>query len=993
MNIHLDMFLAPFRRFSSSVILVVLIAVLASPAAGSREDDRHIATETKYAGSLIQLGFPDFARKVTDALGRTIGPGGSAVVARFELKALILERKLEEAQVLIDNLDMSDFLSWQTLLEGAEAYFALGMWQKTQKIYDDFFDAYPNPPADNKIYYKDQAYKYAQMLKRVRQDEAAIKAYERCLGVDLLTTEEQLQIWTETAQLAVKVAGNSEGTKRNEHMAKARKYAEQVQWQGAMGGIWFGKSVVIFAQLELLVGKRQEAMKLINGYLPSLQEAHEWLVKQNDPVLLKLTPMAECRYFLGTLYQEEGMARIEAGKKKEGLALLNEGLQHLYNVFARFSRTAWAAEAGKRTEEIFDCFDKHKVKYKRPDASKLREVIKIQLSEARLLMLGNDHEAAIEKYSGILVLFPEYRGVSISALSDLAKCYLATDQRDYARVVAGYVADRFCKNPALMEDAGSMLLSMAISRRDANDLEMANELYSAVITRFADHPKRTVIVKYLGDMERQEGNFDAAMAYYSKIKPEDEGYTASLGSVAMVWKEKKEYAKETEALKTYRKTLEPGLAHARATYRLAASYMNVGSSVNAVRQYNAVIKELEGPDSALKFHEREKSKSLMESARFNMGVACSKIKEPEVPADKVVRYQKLAVSMFGKFVGEFPDSKGAPGALLRMGVLQVIMGDNAGATESFDTLKNRYGDTDEARSMYFVRFKALVEMGYIRQARNAVEGMLKNTDQYTAGQFMVAGDLLGQQRESALSTKCYQQAMALVKDPVASRWIIEGSLYKLATYALKGRDYAAAVSALEELFKKYPSTGHTIECSFMLATAYAEIGAEEEDMLARKELFSKAMGALKAVAKLKNSPSFKKQADELGARISMASADISELRVRAEQSFNNDAKADENRGLANAAYFRVFQLTNPDILTVRPYMEEAFKRLIPYEMSAKRYEDAIEYCDTYLELFPEGKYREQAEKWLTEIRETVQALAGTPAPEAPAAPAAEGDGG
>ena len=953
----------PFPAVRLGACLLLMLQA-AGVCFAQKTPDQRIQEEHDYVSGLIRLGFPDYAKQVTDKISRI--PGGRERVIGLEIKSLIYQKKFDEAKAVLGEMSLNSFENWQSALDAADAYYAVGRHKECQKIYDDFFGRHTAPRDDREAFYKTAAYKYSQMLRFMLEEEKSFAAYGYALRASP-TPDEELQIWAEMAQLAMKLAMGTEGGKRGEFILKAKEYAEKVQWKDQ--GIWFGKTVVVLAQIAMLEEGRAKAAEIILDYLSILKDIHNQLEKLNDPEIMKLTPMAECRYLLGSIQMEEGMELFEKGQEKEGLRMLGEAAEHYYNVFVRFPSTTWAPQAGRKAQDIFNFFDRHSVIYGVPKDLRLKDAMQVQVREARTLMLARDYESAVTRYEDILAVFADYSEGAIQIMSDLAKCYAEQGEEDYARSVSGFIVERYRKNPHYSEAAGDAILSLAKARDDASDSAGSAQLYEDYIKSFTNHPKWTTVVLIRANRVREQGDLDKALGYFMLIKPEHKGYDSALSGIAYIWGKKDEREKELAALGEYVKVSEPGYARAYAEYRIAESLAKVGKPIEAVKIYRRVANWIKSQDEVKQEDPAaiQRNKDLLEATLFNMAAACSQVKEPE---RLVKSFQQAAIKFFGEFVQKYPQSKMSPGALLRKGILEMVLEDIKEATKTFELLGRDYPDSEEARSMHFLRIQALMEMGMAAEAKKSVTGMLDHPESYSARQFVHVAGMMLKHKQNDLAAKLYAQALQLAPDPVKDRGVIENSLFALGKIHYEAEKYSDVVVSFKALLEKYPLSGYTLEACFMLAHAYAEVSAKTEDKAARFELFNEAIKTLNKVNKFTrdiNSP-MRDKAHELKAKISWESIGVYKLKIKAAETFNDQEGLERAREDLNAALFRLFMLTDPSKPGVKPYVEEAFPELMVIETAARRWADVIEYAERYIELFPGGKHIDRANNWLEEAR-------------------------
>jgi len=155
-------------------------------------------------------------------------------------------------------------------------------------------------------------------------------------------------------------------------------------------------------------------------------------------------------------------------------------------------------------------------------------------------------------------------------------------------------------------------------------------------------------------------------------------------------------------------------------------------------------------------------------------------------------------------------------------------------------------------------------------------------------------------------------------------------------------NYAEAVKPLEDLLKKYPTSGYKVEASFILSRAYAEIGQKEKDGQARVAAFNKAIEAMNQVRRYAKEPDVR------------ARADYETAHIQALQGLKDDAQA---------SLQRIILLHEPGNVKVQPWVEKALQEVIPLLQELGRTEDVVDCCEIYLKSYPQGNLVTQARQW------------------------------
>ena len=182
----------------------------------------------------------------------------------------------------------------------------------------------------------------------------AIRVYEE-MAKAKLPKHERRQIITETAELMVQQAESSKSaTEQKALFEKINKITTEILW---VQDIWFGKAIVILAHIKKIQGDVPGAIALMDDYKDSLLALDEDLKaaeKETGENMTKLSPMAQCRYLLGVMMQDQANELIASGGSKSAIVDLLVGpkkagssrrsagaYKHFMNVFVQYPSTAW----------------------------------------------------------------------------------------------------------------------------------------------------------------------------------------------------------------------------------------------------------------------------------------------------------------------------------------------------------------------------------------------------------------------------------------------------------------------------------------------------------------------------------------------------------------------------------------------------------------------------------------------------------------------------
>lgn len=1010
------------------------------------QDD--VELELQYIAGLNEIGFPDYAERLLDDI-RTRHP--PEIVQRAEIKILGAQGKLDEAKAIIDSRpDANSPDTWRMRLELAELYYAWSQPEKFFAIYDQFVERFgANPPAGMDEFVVENVYRYAQFLLIMGRDDkaaTALRTVYKAAAHDFSELRDQplpqdaeeaaaaqarlenaegvkKQMAIELAELLVKI-GESDPARRKAAFDEAEKLAKEVQW--GVVDIWFGRSVVVLAHIRVVQGDREGARKLITDYMQELQMIHAAIKDEAERTenneLLRLTPLAQCRYILGMMFHEEAKDKLRESDeasdprqaqalRQEGLDLLigkvvqrgnqrgrdpNAALQHLYNVFVQYPTTQWAVDAGKRSNAIIDRLSELGVEVKLGKVD-MTEVVATQFREARATFQQNNFEAAIEKYLDVLNLFPEY-DVSVDALGELAQSYAELERHREARMVIEYLADRFTADEQAMLKAGDTVarLAGAYARLDMD--EQRDAVNTFFYARFQNHPQVHVSIFRRGEDYFQDKMYDKALDYFLRLvetEPPPSNYLDALYRAALCYSEMEDFANSLRLFDRYVDVVkEEGVRQSMidVLFRMAEIYRKSGRNDIASARYHQIVKLLTGEERGkyeVSAAEREKNQKILEGAMFYRANSTSRRTEPPsriregLPTDAEYwqkQYKRLAVKYYEEYIERLPESEFVPDVLAQLAALYVTLEELDQAEAMLTRLQRDFRGTEQALRSLFSYADTLLDLGREREAYKVFKQMFEGDIEYPPSQVMEAGKALYGAGEYQIALDAFTSVLSRSDDARLNERCL---LWKGKTER-QLKQFAACAATIESLFQKHPRTAYTIDAAFTLAAAHAALGGKAPDQAARDDHFNKAYKAINKVYKYATGPEQR------------------EPRARADIELANIQQLEGAEDKALASYMRAWMLLKPDDPAHRKYKEIAYSKAMPLVAKLERWDEVLMASTRYLELYPRGPHAREAERWLTEARihTAGQEPASEPEPEPagsadeppPAEPAPAGEG-
>jgi tetratricopeptide (TPR) repeat protein len=926
------------------VVLLGVLMVLAPAVPADELDD-----DFRFASGLIDLGFPDFAEKVVQQVLR-LHPDQKDRAQLIQAEILISRGKFGEAGDLVKTMGAENPKAQAISLALAKGYYAAGDMEKSKQLYNDFFRQYEGrTPTDPDLlrFYQESAYQFGQMLEQSNDKAGAVKAYDRVLGTKPdRGTSRQLQ--ARQADLYVQMADGAALDVRDRNLAAAKKICEAVQWGGI--DIPFGHSVITMAHIQLVLGDRAGAQKVLTSNMDILKEIDTYIKEQQLP--LSESPMAGARFLLGRLYREQadGMAKSQ-DQKAGAVDVYVKALVEYYNVFAKYGASEWGPGAGVQAQEIKTILESRYGKKVNVDLGAYQtKAAEAQFRLADNLFRQKQYKGAVDEYLKNLNQFPETES-GPNALASLALSYANLDDKLMVKAVCSYLAERFADK----DQAGTGLLIVGKFYFNRKDEPMYLYAYEEFLKYFPKHERAAAILFTLANLRRQANDPVNAIKYYEQIVnnyPKDQYYPRALSQLAWGYFLGSNYEAAVTGFTKYLAEAQPGLEKAQAEFALADSYRTLGRLKEALAEYEKLIQWLapkDNPNSA-SAADVQKNTEILERAVFQRAHCYARMNEP---TNAVPAYRAQSLKAYDAFLQLFPQSKLAPKALSGKGSVLLELGQFDTATKTFDELASKYPESDEGKNALFALTRSALEIKQYDQARSAFQKMIGGGGAFAPEEFLRLGQMLLDARMWAEAVQSFER---VTTSPTQERSLLERAFYGLGRAYFEQQKYPEAIQALETLMTRYPRSGLFYDAKFTLCTAYQQTGRLDD-----------AVKALSDVSKFAEKPFL----------IYRASFDLGTIQKQ---------RGEKQQALAS--FLRVALLADPNDAQLRPLIEQACFGAIELAMELQRHQDVQDSCDQYLKLFPTGDKVEEVRKAKADAKlKAAQAAAAraTP-PQAPHEP-------
>ena len=932
----------------------------AAADAAAPQADPELDNEIAYVQALVDNAYPDFAEPVIEATKKR-WPASEARLFAIEIRGLLSLSRFEEAEKRIAALpDRKSTKYWAARLEIANNYFARQMKDEGRKIYDEFFAAFPKPPADIRDFYIERCYQFGQLLYEDKQYEKAAQRYETLLKE--VKDDTWCDLAGETAKIYLKLADEAGKGKGDKFLAAAEKLVDKLLWH-LEKPVYFGQAVSMKAHIAEMRGNIERAEAIIDEHKSTLQDLHEQIV-QNDPDgragLLKLSPLPECLYLQAKMlwnaaqeeykqpkHDDEKVKSYLFGPKPKGGGkrdVSKGAFAMAVNVFFKYDMSPWSASAGELSEDIRAFAEKNygaKIKTKiTPEMIAKARAAKFK--DAHDLFIANKYVESIAAYYEALAKYPEIpesiEAISciISSLQDLiVESGKDAAKRDEYRLdadaIEGYLAERFCENRdrTMMINAGNALFAAAAKEQERGDAARADRLYTAFYTNYRAHPNApTLAASKAGEAQKAERWADAIAKWeiIERCYTNSTFYAPALSQLSYCWGKLGDRAKEIAYINRYLPLEQSKVRRLQAQMTLAQMYQKDGLDILASADTNATPEAVAAAEKAgsaqiiraiqqfTKFStesekeiadpsttkvDREKYLSLREAALFMVGECYARINRPEAALAKM---RERAAASYENYLKTFPDGQWAKVAYVKLGTIYTAMGDMMKSKDALDRLAKKFPDSDEAKNAMPRLAKSLVELGLRKEGTEIYADMLRTDGKYSAGQYLNAGEALIVAKSWDLANQAFEKSIRLAGTNFPQT--VARARLGQAKSSFKQGSLAEAREALD-LFLNDPNpkiskSSVAADANLLLAEVASEQGRTEKDATMRGKMFGAAIGAVK---KLRTYWKAKPQWEQ--DRIDLLSGDILVRRMNAEEAMGLKEEAMETCGRA-ASTFQVF---------------------------------------------------------------------------------------
>lgn len=936
---------------SAAVVLLFPAMTLADAAS-----EAALEQEIKYINALSDYGYVDFAPAAIAAAQRK-WPDAKGVLEAVTIRAELNAGKQEQvAKKIAARPDQNSLDTWLLKLELASSYARFNKYNEADALYKEFFKRFPKVSQSVRKTYVEAAYGYILMLEQIDRRADALPYYklamEQSPNQDVMKDFRARYLKAILAQAEAMPAGKD----RDARVKEADELARKMVWNQ---DTYFGDAINGMAHVKMLRGDVKGAQEMIKEYLPDLMNIHKQL-KEQDPDgglgILRLSPLPQCRYLIGTMLYDQAKAEAAKAKPNEDVIknlLLGErdpktkkrngqgAFNHLVNVYVNYPESQSAAAAGDTVEAIRNLIqDRYnttlKVNVSDDQRAKVRQQ---QYVEANVKFNAGQWAEAAEAYSKTISQYG-LNAESLTALANMAECYIQGGvkggkldpmARLYAETVTAALAEGFSGVPKLRDRAGDAVRKLADYYGEIQLRTLQDETQQLFFRFYPSHPASVTMQLKVAEEKAKAGDVAGAEELYAKVAEAASGddqrlarTAALLGLLKMVQPNgaKPDPEKELAAAKRFAEHFDgiarPGAPAAVAQFFLAEAHRHQAEALRkavkdgsndkavtagygeATKIYRALAQELAKKENiyASTAKEAEENAQILENALYMQGVCMQRL--PSVGNEaKDKAFKAAAMKFFQRYLERFPKGRNAASAMLQIGTLQAAAGDIEASRATLDQLAKTFPDSEQAKNSIPMLADSLYQMGMRGEAINTYKRMFAAGGDYTPGQYLSAGEKLLAAGEAKLAVEACD---AVLKAQNAKAWLPQAMLLRTRAL-LADKQPEAAYRQITEMLEKYGKTRAALDANLALIEVAGEQVLREKDFSGRNALLRKTLDAVSFVTSRSRAqaesedPAERKAYAAMIVRLRLSVAEVAEKAYRAEA----EAKGENARAILGDA--------------------------------------------------------------------------------------------
>lgn len=1002
-------------------------AVETIPAAEKAKMD----DECAFIKALIEANMPDMASMVI-ARAREKWPVMSARLEVLEQEGDLRLGHFDKVQGVLAKKKKGSPEYWALSIAMANAYYARQKLPECRKLYSEFFKSVPVPTKELMDFYEEAAYTWIQILRLEKKFDQAIAVYDGLLKLPLKDDRWATFGVEEAELCLQLAATEKDAKKREAYIKKASLRADRILWMSDLivrfGQAVALKAHSEMARGN--IARAQELVNEYLPQLKDIHEQLKSLDPDGTEGMIRLSPMPNCRYLLAEMLWNAVQRELKEpkpddnkikdllfgaknGAKRNGSGAFN----HAINVFVKYPESSWAATAGELSETIRK-FVKNRYKKEiktNVTAAQIDNVRKMQFKAANAAYREARWKDAIKAFHEVLSQYPETEN-SVKAVAHLAESYFEAwretrDAKEKAGLrldcdaVEGYFAERFSGlNPKWVRAAGDDVLRLAGREMSTGSRAQSQRLYDTYFRLYPTHYQAAQMAMSLGGAAFKAEDYDQALHYFDTVISQYSNSTYRVQALQMMsacYGKEGDVAKQIDYLKQYLAAAKMVADRVNARLSLAMLERNRGlglyqdaetntvaeaaaevrkdaavSVLSAVKDFRGAAKEASaGIESALTSSEDKKRLAMVrEQAQFLEGDTWQHLKHPIGKMDEKA-FMAQAAKCYGSYMESSPKGKYAPRALVMLGTVYSASGDMAKSKEAFARLAKDFPNTAEAKNSVPLFAKALMDMGRKAEAVEQYEQMVKTSGNYTPKQFLDAGDALVDFKAYDTAQMIYQKVADLAKGTPNEAYVKAYAQLGEAKALFGAGRNAEAHEALDKFIEGNSRNALVVDAYLMLARVASEEGRRERENNLRTKYFNAAVGAVKKVRQYR---------PEMEDEMMLESSDVLVRKMEAEEAMQLKAEAEATLRLAVGGFQAFLQSHQPDdehpVSKMTPKQLKNLERcyatalplmakLLPKQEDKKEFAQRIvEYGETYLDIFPNGKARTSVQNSINQAK-------------------------
>lgn len=803
---------------SISVLLVAgfLVPTLVLAQTANAENDA-LAREANFIQYLLDQNLFSYATLALEE-AREAYPNEQERIEVVEVSVLLRQGKTAEVEEILSKRNLqTDTKAQAMLLQLAMTYDALRKSDVAVLKYQQFLDLNEGKEItdpDVIRYFASAGLRLASILQSSGNFEQAAKV----LTLIVETTEDDIlkrKFQILAGQNRIDQALTLSGQAQQNALEQANEIITEVMY-GA-NDQYLQMAVALKSWQDHIQGNSEEALQQLEAVKSQALEMEKLLEEAEVPA--SEFPRPIMRFVQGTIQWDQAKAQLAAGDEDAAKKNAIRAAGNFYNTFLKYEGNEYGDRSALQFEDLKVWVEESfGSPLKGGDNPRMRGLIfKRQLDLAKKLLSEEKYETAQERLLDALSQYPETK-FTPGALDTLGRIWQEQEKSWELLALSQELADRYPDT----ELGAQVLLRIGRAMAEQEDIEKLEIVLGSFGRNFPSHPSAPAMLYRVAEAASERGKATVAKQFYDDILelyPQSNFAVRVLqlrGQQALASKNIEQAILAFEQVQEQsRNPMQKAFARMRVVdAQLLSDDPDLQDA--ALEGLTALRSDLENQDSVYyEDQNRDQTLEFIQNIRYRMG----RVLLQKAGIEKTADARSAAASQLNSYLEDYPNTDQSPQVMFNLGRLYLQQGQFDKATTTFEALAQTYPDSEAGRDALFSLVKAALEEGQVEVARNAVDQMVLQPENYEMEKIYRVATLMAdyeQWQQAKIAYELVLDSPGIQQDDSLKQLVLDG----LGEASIGLGDLDAAIDSLQRLITQFPLSAKVKEAGVHLAEAH-----------------------------------------------------------------------------------------------------------------------------------------------------------------------------